>query len=348
MTKEEIVKGIRKYAGLGVCVIGIAAMGACLPPAVAHAAPTDTLPVATQTATPTSTPSPTNTPSPTPTATPVKTPMPELTYEQKKALLGIDKNFLSRNLGKLVAIELSFVNIEGRIWGITYSQTADPSMHDFYALCNNVYLFTLYFKNNSTGVFEYSTLLYSSSDNLKNLKLTNSASIVDMVSDYDRYGISYNDCQELKDIYARYKKDPIGTMNLTLSEEKIIDLIIKSTPQEKIIPFWVYTPGAKIPDILKGIYSETDYPPAPALPDTTVQQSSREYNGFGYKEFTSKDGASNLNYTFDEVPQKNTVDDNVIHGYRTKNYYGNSYVVTGIKPYNNPNLNPDQHTKIKI
>ena len=112
------------------------------------------------------------------------------------------------------------------------------------------------------------------------------------------------------------------------------------------MPFWLYTPGAKIPDELKELYPESVYPPAPA--ETTVQQSSRQYNGFGYETFTSKDGASNLNYTFDKTPQKDTVDDNIIHGYRTKNYYGNTYVVTGRKPYNNPNLNPDQHTKIKI
>jgi hypothetical protein len=49
-----------------------------------------------------------------------------------------------------------------------------------------------------------------------------------------------------------------------LSVDEMKEHFLNSTPQEEILPYWVYTPGAQIPEELKGIYSEEEYPPAPA------------------------------------------------------------------------------------
>ena len=233
----------------------------------ACAAPAN-LPTSTSTPEPTATAAatatPTVSPTPTPALTPTTTPMPELTYEQKKALLGIDEDFTDHILGELKIFEISFGNVTGRIWGVMYGKLDEPLILDFHSVCNDEYLFTLNLKSSVTYVDEFPRYLGDSNENLKNLKLINSTSPTVMARHYDAIGVSYNNCHELEDIVAKYEKDPEGTVYLPISKEEIVDLIIKSTPQEKIIPFWVYTPGAQIPEELKGFYSEEEYPPAPA------------------------------------------------------------------------------------
>ena len=217
------------------------------------------------TPTATATATPTVSPSPTPTLAPTPTPMPELTYEQRKALLGIDEDFKPHPLGSLEVVELSFGNLTGRIWGVTDWNDKVPSKLDFHSVCNGEYLFTIDMLNNrSILVSDYQNYMCDWNVNLKNLKLMNSTTLTEMANAYKIEKISYNNYQEIDDIYSRCRNASESTLNTTLSEEQIIDLIIKSTPQEKLIPFWVYTPGATIPDELKGIYNETDYPPAPA------------------------------------------------------------------------------------
>ena len=217
------------------------------------------------TAAATATATPTLSPAPTPTSAPTPTPMPELTYEQKKALLGIDERFRPHQVAALIAVELSFGNIkEGRIWCITYGQDNSSSSDDFHSAINDEYLFTFDFEIQHTSSSDISQCLVRSNENLKNLKLLNFTCVGDMAEQYKVWGKSYNNCKEVDDIYERVREDPNGVGNSFLSREQIVDLIISSTPQEKIVPFWVYTPGATIPDELKGIYSEADYPPAPA------------------------------------------------------------------------------------
>ena len=211
----------------------------------------------------TATATPTVSPSPTPTLVPTPTPMPELTYEQKKSLLGIDKDLTSHVAGALYCFNVSFSNLSGRIWCISYG--AGSGKHDVYSVCNNEYLFSLQLpQSGATGVFEFSKYLSESNANLENLVLENSTNIVDMATDYDVWNFDYNNNQFLRDLSKKIKTDPTGVLNTPLSEEQIVDLIINSTPQDEIIPFWVYTPGAQIPEELKGIYSEEEYPPAPA------------------------------------------------------------------------------------
>lgn len=215
--------------------------------------------------TPEPTATPTVSPTPTPTFTPSPTPMPELTYEQKKMLLGVDEDFEPTLIGSLIVVELSFGNVTGRIWGITYGDDAVSSRFDFHSVCNDEYLFTIDMLNNrNIAVGDYPNYLYDWSPNLVNLKLINSTALSDMARTYKYGNISYNNCQEIKDIFSRGEENWEKTAYTVLSTEQIVDLIIQSTPQEKIIPFWVYTPGATIPDELKGIYSEAEYPPVPA------------------------------------------------------------------------------------
>ena len=206
-----------------------------------------------------------NPPSPTPVLTPTPTvsPIPDSYKNQVLPLLGIVEDFEPIALGALEIFELSFGNITGRIWGYKNTRADDSSKYDIHSLCNDEYLFTIDIPNR-TAVSDDYMYLVDSSKNLKNLKLINSTALVDMARNYEYIGISYNDCQEIKDIFSRYEEDPEGTMYTYLSKEQVIDLIIRSTPQDKIIPFWVYTPGAKIPEELKGIFSEKDFPPAPA------------------------------------------------------------------------------------
>ena len=313
--------------------LSVVALVGCLPELM-PAAPTDTLPVATQTVTPTSTPS--STPTVVPTNTPSPTSMPELTYEQKKALLGINKNFESIQVGSWITFEMNFEmsngeTYEGRQPCFCIDKEKNHFEKDVFSITNGEYLFTISIpQDEETPVFYFYKYLTKSSSSLKNLTLKSSVPLVTMGTYYASHGIDYQNYQYLNELADLYQKKSTEVSIAFLTEEEISDIIIGSTPQAKIIPFWIYTPGAKIPDELKGLYLESAYPPAPALPDTTVQQSSREYNGFGYKAYTSKDGASNLNYTFDNSPQKDNIDDNVIHGYRTKNYYD----VTGINhPY---------------
>ena len=85
-----------------------------------------------------------------------------------------------------------------------------------------------------------------------------------MAKTYDFLGVYYNNCKEINDLFDKYTKDPETAFKLPLSENQIIDFLNKSTPQEKILLFGVYTFRAQIPKELQGIYSEADYPPAPA------------------------------------------------------------------------------------
>ena len=296
-----------------ICLIALVCamfFTACAPANMAVLASTpEPTPAATTIATPTVSPAPT------PTLSPSPTPMPELTYEQKKALLGIDEDFEPHQLGSLEAVELSFGNITGRIWGITYWNDKVSSRFDFHSVCNDEYLFTIdMLDNRSISPSDYQDFLCDWNVNLKNLKLANATSLGDMARNYKINKISYNNCQEIDDIFAKSEENWGKTAYTVLSEEQIIDLIINSTPQEKIIPFWVYTPGAQIPEELKGLYSEEDYPPAPAastsaaipsitptpapMPEMTLEQKELL---LGNKDSELKIGTIIVyNYTFHE------------------------------------------------
>ncbi len=232
---------------------------ACAPGSMTASA---TTPEPTSTATATPTPEPT--PTPTPAATPTPTPMPELTYEQKKALLGINDDMTPQIVGTLYCYNITFNNESGRIWCVSYTNENDPNKYEMYSVCNREYLFTLQLPAGATGIFEYSKYLFESSKNLRNLVLVNSTAIADMASTYDIWNIDYNNNGFLKNLQEKTNQDWEAVLYTLLSKEQIVDLIIDSTPQDEIIPFWVYTPGAQIPEELKGIYSEEDYPPAPA------------------------------------------------------------------------------------
>lgn len=92
--------------------------------------------------------------------------MPELTYEQKKALLGIDERFRPHQVAALIAVELSFGNIkEGRIWCITYGQDNFSSSDDFHSAINDEYLFTFDFEIQHTSSSDISECLVRSNEN---------------------------------------------------------------------------------------------------------------------------------------------------------------------------------------
>ncbi len=315
MTKEEIVKGIRKYAGLGVCVIGIAAMGACLPPEVAHAAPTDTLPVATQTVTPSPTKTivPTNTPSPTPTAAPTSTPIEELSYEEEVKLLGvtIKEKTLKISLYDVMYYEIPMRDgtIKKRIvfvYGSPYNNETGKSgtLKNIYCAFNDKLLFTS--KKQTAGITLEKQLrdgFTVANDELKNAAIIKYFSLDQMEKVFKDLGIEWVD-SKYYDFIISGGMDAYLTKTMSIND--FIAFYLTHVPKEYRVPV-----------------SEIDEVITEELPIGTVKPAS-------YKVFTSKDGASNLNYAFDEVPQKNIVDDNVIHGYRTKNYYD----VTGINhPY---------------
>ena len=322
MNKQEIVEAIGKGAGATLCFLAILAMGACLPPAVAHATPTDT-PEITQMVEATSAPTPTLKPTatPAPTENPTPTPMPELTFEQKKALLGIKDG-----LGPYIAAQIAVFNIsfetpngniiEGRVFCGYRERQSDFDQENCFNLSNGTYLFTYSYNGAaqipSTEIFKHLTEEYS--PNLKNLKLKDSTSLPEMAIEYNKKGLNYLNNSFLNNLSNLLVKDLMQAANVKITYEELIKLIIESTPQEEIIPFWTYTPGAKIPEELKGLYSEVDYPPA-ALPAP--------------------------------IPQSNKIDRNVTHGYANTEYFnqkntGSQRTVTAV------NHSYHQYTKTKI
>lgn len=220
----------------------------------------------TETPRPTSTPRPTVTPTVEPTASP--TPRPELTYEQKRLLFEFDENFEKHDVGNIVVFNISSSYISGRVYCIRVARDDDRTKKDVFSISNKQYLFTIQLPMGATFITDYSKYLYEESAAFDNLRLVNSSAFSNMARNYDAWGIDYNDNEFLKDLSERYNSDPIGVEDITLTTDEIERVIIDSTPTDEIIPFWVYTPGATIPEELANIYSAEQYPPMPSVEAT--------------------------------------------------------------------------------
>ena len=123
--------------------------------------------------------------------------MPELTYEQKKALLGIDERFKPHKIDSLVLMEISFDNMkEGRIWCVMYWQDNNSSNLDFHSAINDEYLFTLKIKKPVVSSIEMVKQLSNSNENLKNLKILTYCALSDISFVYRNLKISYNNCKK--------------------------------------------------------------------------------------------------------------------------------------------------------
>ncbi|MPM15018.1 hypothetical protein SDC9_61383 [bioreactor metagenome] len=236
--------------------------------------------------TPEPTPSATATPAPTPSPTPEPTPtlMPELTFEQKRLLLGID-NTLPIQTSCMQLVDFSFNNQEIRFCTVVYDNHNADLMKDGYGVLDfysvfdqkNGYLFTVSIPiDYNTGggtVFLHQYLDYiveinPALEGMKPLIIRNIASIAYF---YDLRGIDYNDNETLKkwsDIYVSMDDSEIDKLGETfIPIDELVNIFLDATDQEKILPFWKYVPGAQVPDELKEFYpNETLLPEGSLTP----------------------------------------------------------------------------------
>ncbi len=338
---KELLKKIVKSIKMALYVLPEVALtltSVGCTPEVAHASPTDTLPVATQTLTPTNTPiptptiTPTNTPNSTPTIEP--TIIPELSYDEESKIIGYDpllKEFMAAAIAGIYyegeEIDTNGnTNIVQRIAFVYLRDIPQTKNFGIHIMFNDTMIFRVdghpseYYTDDIPRMKPYSV-----NENLKNAKIIEAFDIHELKKFCEKRGIQLKETEQFDKITNYIEKNGMQAYieNPYMVSTKDFLQIYLAIPKEYRVPL-----------------SET-ITPDNALPEETVVPSS-------YRAYTSKDGASEINYNLKKPIIKNSIDDNVRYGYRTNGYYGNSYVVTGRKPYNNFNLNPDQHTKTKI
>lgn len=215
------------------------------------------------------TPTVTFTPTPTKAPTPKPTPTPELTFEQKKLMLGIDKDFDSYALGNIVVFNYNLNNKKRRVWTVFEIDSEKPNVQYFYNMFNYEYLFSMTLPENafiSTGNFcQY---MDSNIAALDGIKYRNSTSPLTIPLAYKGWGENYNNNQNLNEMCERYQNSTSAEEDMQISltpfsMDELVDLYISSTPQDELCPFWEYVPGAEVPDELKEIFPNVTPLPLP-------------------------------------------------------------------------------------
>ena len=255
-----------------VCTTGLIA---CAPANEAVLAITPE-PTPTVTATPTQEPTPT----PTPTPEPTPTPLPELTLEQKELLLGINEQATPITVDRVIVTNYSLNGKKYRCWAFFENdvektkESPTLDVYNIYDLFNGHYLFSIslpnkgiYTDGNYYPISMFKCFLSETNPVLSGMKLDMSFALCEVSPYYDEWEVDYNNDPTLKyfgDIYENgtpEQRNEVRDTVLMLEDQS--QIFLNSTPQEEIMPFWVYTPGAQIPEELKAFYSEADYPPAP-------------------------------------------------------------------------------------
>ena len=203
---------------------------------------------------------------------PTSTPAVAYTQEQKELLLGSKPN---RNLLSFGSVEAFFCKANGNkhiIWTVSYvnsdESSSDFQVHDYHSVFNDEYLFSLRFpmEELSNGIITSQVWKYflKSAPQLEGLELFGSSSIIDLSTAYAEWGIPYAGNEFIDSLASAWDKGDFSGIDKPITPDEIAKLYLDTVPDAYLMPFWVYTPGAQIPDGLKGIYSEADYPPAPA------------------------------------------------------------------------------------
>ncbi len=217
-----------------------------------------------------------NPPSPTPI------PTPELTLEQKELLLGIGKESSAYPVDDIDVYHYILDGHTYRIWTVAFGNREKSKnsngkyVLDVYDIFTLQYLFSIGLPNNGVDIdgqgfspTQYVDFLFETNPALKGVRLVLSFGLVTGSRTYKQEYIEYNSNSILDSFCESFsisstKEQREATSNTMLSVDMQKEIFLDSTPQEEILPYWVYTPGAQIPEELKGIYSEADYPPAPA------------------------------------------------------------------------------------
>ena len=199
-----------------------------------------------------------NPPSPTPilTPTPTVSPIPDSYKNQVLPLLGIDQDFGESLL--VGNIEVFYYSLNGSkriIWATSYYGTPEGT-HDLHSIFNDEYLFSWYYSipgYDKASIFLFDAWKYhsASSPMLDGIQLLGSGSIMDIIYNYENWGIDYpgNDLLDKIQYDQRYDWDAFDAdMYIPLTKDEIIDLYMRLTPLEYIPPFWEYVPNAVTPD----------------------------------------------------------------------------------------------------
>ncbi len=190
------------------------------------------------------------------------TPMPELTFEQKKMLLGTD---LASKFPEVQSTSVYYFIIRinrhnYRIFGLLFWDESSSEL-DVYNLMCEEYLFTIDLsegnKISNIKYYEHIKRLSSSLSKL-NAMVVKSGDLLWLAATCKREKIDYKDNETLNE-FSRIMKEGSNEEKSALwdtfySKDQIIDLYINSTPQEDMLPFWFCVPDAKIPEELKEFY----------------------------------------------------------------------------------------------
>ena len=217
-----------------------------------------------------------------PSPTPVLTPMPD---DLKELLLGIGKNSEPCKVGTIQVYNYELKGKKFRCWVYSYHnkeksiESNGCEVDDIFEIFTGQYLFSISLPNNGIdkdgqdfSISQYAAYMSETNPALKGMKLEHAFGLSEVAYYYRIWNIDYNNDEFLNGFCEYFIGDytPEDEMELESTRQTFLpvdfmkEVFLNSTPQEEIMPFWVFTPGAQIPEELKGIYSEEEYPPAPA------------------------------------------------------------------------------------
>ena len=222
--------------------------------------------------------------SPTPilTPTPALTPMPD---DLKQLLLWNGINSNAHEVGQIFVYNYELKGNKYRCWVfevINKEKSIESNgckVIDVFDIFTTGYLFSLSLPNNGIdqngqrfSISQAATFLSETNPALDGMSIKHASSLCGLAYDYKIWEIDYNNEEFLNELsepfYSSYTPEVENELErrrqMVLPMDFMKDVFLNSTPHEEIMPFWVYFPGAQIPEELKGIYSEADYPPAPA------------------------------------------------------------------------------------
>ena len=296
MRVEKINKG-KGITFKNLMIFGLLAVAALLAPtltgcmfpakAAATTEPPANIASVSPSSKPTATPNPTVLPSQNIVDEPVITPevqqLPELTYEQKKMILGVSdivglpSTCEGHELGNLFEITVKINKQEYRtpVYIIKSSDPGQSGVSKIYSVENDVYLFSIKLPSGtrvpSIKYYEYVTELNSTLKE-NNAEVVNSVALVVLAGRYKTLDIDYNNNDTLNEFYQIFNYGSEEEANALLktyySNDQTTDLSINSIPQEQLLPYWFYVPDVTIPEELADYYICQNTNPTPIVSPT--------------------------------------------------------------------------------
>ena len=211
---------------------------------------------------------------------PTLIPAPELTLEQKELLLGIGKESSVYKVSNIDVFHYVLGGHNYRCWTVSVSNEEKSKnsngnyVFDVFDIFTFQYLFSISLPNNGIdkdgqpySSYSFKDYLFETSPALKGMRIILSFGLA-VGSRYYKYeNIDYNNNAVLDSFCESYsnsgtEEERTAISNTILSVDMQKEIYLDSTPQDEIMPYWIFTPGAQIPEDLKEIYSEADFPPA--------------------------------------------------------------------------------------